>query len=114
MVRILKVKELEHRKRFLLAKSEVFRQTLTLEIANVKFSTALLKRKLKSRRTLFLVLASSLPLAGFFFARSKAKKVGGFLPRLLSGLKLFNQFAPVLKKFRSAKGRAGERESITQ
>ena len=115
MVRLLKVKELEDRKRFLLATSEMYRQTLTLEIANVKFSAALLKRKLKFRRYIVVLLGLTVPLAGFFFARKRSKpKAQGFLPKLMSGMKLFSQFAPWLKKFRPARSRVGERENITQ
>jgi hypothetical protein len=117
MVRLLKVKELEARKRFLLAKSEMYRQTLTLEIANVKFSAALQRRRLKARLGRFLLLGSVFPLAGLFFAWKRPKPVvaaaRGFLPKLLSGLKLAGKFAPWLKAFRSVKSRVGERENIT-
>jgi len=64
MVRILKVKDLEDRKRFLIARSEMYRQTLRLETANIKYSLALLKRKLDFLKTTFRVLGGAAPLAG--------------------------------------------------
>ena len=116
MVRLLKVKELEERKRFLLAKSEIYRQTLKLEIANVKFSTALLKRKLKARRAPFLLLASALPLAGLLFARKrmKPKQAAGLLGKLLAGVKFLSQFKPLWKGFGAAPARPGARQNLTQ
>ncbi|MDB6022368.1 MAG: hypothetical protein JWQ04_2225 [Pedosphaera sp.] len=117
MVRLLKVKKLEDRKHFLLARSEMYRQTLTLEIANVKFSAALHRRTLKARLARLLLLGSVFPLAGFFFARKRPKPAavtaGGFLSKLLAGLKLAGKCAPWLKTIRAAKGHAGERENIT-
>ncbi len=117
MVRLLKVKELERRKRFLLAKSEIYRQTLKLEIANVKFSTALLKRKLKARRAPFLLLGSALPLAGLFFARKKRpepKPSAGLLGKLLFGIKLFGKFKPLWKNMGATPARPPARQNLTQ
>lgn len=119
MVRIIKVKELEERKRYLLAQSEMYRQTMTLELANVKFSTALLKHKLKSKRNLLLMLGSVFPMAGLFLARKRLPQRdgagGGFLPKIISGMKLFGQVAPLMKMFRSkSTGQMGTRENITQ
>lgn len=116
MVRLLKVKELEDRKRFLLAKSEIYRQTLKLEIANVKFSTALIKRKLKARRLPLLLLGSTLPLAGMFFAKKRAqpKPAAGLLGKLLSGIKLFGQLKPLWKGMGDASARPRQRQNLTQ
>lgn len=114
MVRIIRVRKLEERKRHLLAQSEMYRQTLTLEVANIKFSAALFKHKLKSRRNLFLLLGSAFPMAGLFLARKKVAKARGILPKVLSGMKLFNQVAPLFKMFRAPKSHAGGRQNITQ
>lgn len=105
MVRLLKVKELEERKRFLLARSEMYRQTLTLEVANIKFSGALLKRKLRSPKSLLVLLGLAAPAAGFFMGRRRAKvkaEAGpaAWVPRLLAGWKLVSRFAPLLMKLR--------------
>jgi Tfp pilus assembly protein PilN len=108
MVRILKVKELEERKQHLLTQSEMYRQTLTLEIANIKFSTALLKRKLRTPKVILTALGlTALPAAGFFFGRSSIKpkkkqqrEQEGLLPKLMIGWNLFRRFAPLVQKFR--------------
>ena len=92
----------------------MYRQTLTLEIANVKFSTALLKHRLKSKRTLFLMLASALPIAGIFAGRGRVKQAGGLMSKVMSGMKLFGQVAPWIRVFRPAKGGADKRQNITQ
>ena len=113
MVRLLKVKELEDRKRLLLAQSEMYRQTLTLEITNVKFSTALLKRRLKSKRNIALLVGSAFPIAGFLFARSRAKRAVGVLPKVLAGWQLFNKFMPWVKTFQAVKNRIGHRQNLT-
>ncbi len=117
MVRILKVKELEERKRQLLARSEMHRQTLTLEVANIKFSAALHKRRfkllLKSSRWLGLVL----PLAGLLLFRRRphpSKTENGFISKLLSGLKLFGQLRPFLQGIRGAMKREPKRDDFTQ
>src|SRR5258708_1675212 len=113
MVRLPKVKKLEARKRFLLAKSEMYRQTLTLEIANLKFSTALLKRKLKSKGSIFALLALAVPMAGLLVARKRPKPALGLLPKLISGWKLFGRIAPLWQRFSSVRRRANERVNIT-
>jgi hypothetical protein len=103
MVRFLKITEIEQRKKVLVARSQMYRDTLTLEVANVRYSVALLKRRLKSGRNILLLLSSVFPLTGIFLARSKVKQAGGVLGKLMSGVRLFSQFAPLLKKFHSSK-----------
>jgi hypothetical protein len=98
MVRILKVKDLEDRKRFVLAKSEMHRQTMKLEIANVRFSAALLKKRLKFFRSASLLMGTAAPLAGMLVARKRAKQKqrGGFIGKLFGGLQLLGQLKPIL------------------
>src|ERR1700719_3426609 len=104
MVRILKVKELEARKRLLLTQSEMYRQTMRLEIANVKYSAALLQRKLRFIKPTLAGLGVFAPLAGFFFARKKAaqrrqqqpREAGGILAKLLAGFRFFTHLRPIL------------------
>jgi hypothetical protein len=103
MVRFLKVTETEDRKKMLVARSQMYRDTLTLEVANARYSVALFKRRLKSGRNILLLLSSVFPLTGIFLARQQVKQAGGVLGKLMSGLRLFSQFAPLLKKFRSDK-----------
>jgi hypothetical protein len=124
MVRILKVKALEERKRLVLTQSEMYRQTMRLEIANVKYSVALLKRKLKFLKSGVAALGVLVPLAGLLFARRKAakgrqppKEQGGIFAKLLSGVRLFRMLQPILQGFaagRRASKQSQERESMTQ
>jgi hypothetical protein len=92
MVRILKIKELGEKKRELLARSEIHRQTLTLEMANVKLSFNLLKKRLHVLKTIYRLLGFAVPVGGLLFGHGKepAKK-RGFLSRLLSGFNLANR-----------------------
>jgi hypothetical protein len=119
MVRILKVKELEERKRLLLTQSEMYRQTMRLEVANVKYSLALLKRKFNFLKSSYRALGAFAPLVALLFARKKAakKEAGGFFSKLLSGIRMFSQLRPILQGFAAGKRAAKEsreRENITQ
>ena|SRR5690348_3502650 len=120
MVRILKVKELEERKRLLLTQSEMYRQTMRLEVANVKYSVALLKRKFNFLKSSYRTLGAFAPLLGLFFGRKKAEKKaegGSFFSKLLAGLRMFSQLRPILQGFAAGKRAAREsreRENITQ
>jgi hypothetical protein len=98
MVRILKVKDLEDHKRFILAKSEMHRQTMKLEIANLRFSTALLKKRLKFFRSASLLLGTAAPLAGLIMARKRAKQTqrGGFIGKLFAAVQLLGHLKPIL------------------
>ncbi|MDB6125888.1 MAG: hypothetical protein JWQ71_4881 [Pedosphaera sp.] len=124
MVRILKVKELEDRRKTLLAKSEMYRQTMKLEIANVRFSAALMKKKLKALRSGSMIAGAVLPLAGgLLWARKrskekeklKVKERGGWLPKIFSGIKLFRQLSPLLAGIAASRQHARQqRGNITQ
>jgi hypothetical protein len=120
MVRILKVKELDDRKKALLARSEMHRQTMKLEIANVRFSLALMKKKLKVVRAGSMVAGALLPVVGgLFWARkrtqekekTKARPKGGLLPKLFSGLKLLRQVSPLMAGIAASRQRARQRQS---
>lgn len=127
MVRLLKVKELEDRKQFLIAQSEMYRQTLKLEVANIKFSAALQKRRLKSPKSILMLLGLvAAPAAGFMFYRKQKPKAPpepkeqGLLPKLMIGLQLVRRFAPLLQKLSSrarapaVKRRPPPRQNLTQ
>jgi hypothetical protein len=94
----------------------MYRQTLKLEVANVKFSTALVKRKLRFFRTSYRVLGAAAPLAGFFLSRKKSrrKQEAGFFSRMLSGLKVLGQFKPLLSGFQWSRRQEYERENISR
>jgi len=119
MVRIFKVRQLEERRRLLVARSEMYRQTLKLEIANIKFAAALLRRKYKFLRISSRSLWAIAPLLGFLLGRrrheSKQKEGRGGLFKLLSAVKLLGRLGPLFQNLRSAaRWRSGERENITR
>jgi hypothetical protein len=123
MVRILKVKELEERRKLLLTKSEMYRQTMKLEIANVRFSAALMKKKLKVVRAGSAIVGSLLPLVGgLLWARKRSKEKqrssNGFVPRIFSGLHILRQLSPLLAGIaaqrRHAREKHRQRGNITQ
>jgi hypothetical protein len=111
MVRILKVNDLDDRKRVLLAQSELNRQTLKLELANIKFAAGLLKRRYSLYRAAVLSLGAAAPLAGFLLSRRWSGREGegrGLLSKLRSGLSFVGALSPFLKKMRSAERPTGE------
>jgi len=114
MVRILKVKALEDRKKLLLTKSEMYRQTMKLEIANVRFSAALMKKRLKIVKTGSMALGAALPLlGGLLWARKhsrKKRRSGGILPKIVSGIQLLKKFSPLLAGIAARRQQARERQ----
>jgi hypothetical protein len=115
MVRILKVKELEERKHLLLARSEMLRQTLQLEVANIGLSTSLLQRRLKVFQKSSQVLGLAISVAGLFFFRRRGKdtpKTTGILSKLYSGLKLFGQLRPLFQKKSTEQPREPKRKDM--
>src|SRR5438309_2313682 len=98
MVRILKIKELQVKKRELQARSEIYRQTLTIEMTNVKLSLNLLKKRLHILKTLYRVLGFAVPVGGLLFGRREASQKKGFLSRLLSGFNLATRLKSFFNK----------------
>ena len=100
MVRILKVDKLQHRKQILLAKSEIYRQTLRLEIGNIKVASAVVKRKFNLVHIMFRFLGAAAPIAGFFFARKLGRRQqAGFIPRLVSTFAILRRLGPMVQNF---------------
>ena len=100
MVRILKVKELEERKKSLLVRSEIYRQTLKLEIANAEYSAALVKKRFHTLRRSFRLIGVAVPLAALFLARKRVRQKG-LLSHALSGLTFFSRIASFLGEIKS-------------
>ncbi len=102
MAKIFQLKDLEVRKRALVAESEVYRQMLTLEIQNIRLYGARMHRKLAIWR-----LANPLLLAagGFFGARlfgrgggirrKRRGKWSRILAATLMGWRLLRQYGPL-------------------
>jgi hypothetical protein len=88
MVRILEVKELGTKKQELRARSEIYRQTLALEAANVKLSLVLLKKELRVLRTAYRLVGWAVPISGLLFGHKKRESKSGLLSRFLAGFNL--------------------------
>jgi hypothetical protein len=103
------VKELEERKKSLLVRSEIHRQTLKLEIANVEYSAALVKKRFHTLRRSFGLIGAAVPLAVLLLARKQARQKG-FFSHALSGLTFFNRITSFLREIRSRRspGQPGE------
>jgi hypothetical protein len=114
MVRILKVREIAARKQQLLKRSELYRQTMGVELANVKYSAAMLQRKFRMAKSgLWLVAA----VAGFLLMRRRGRErqppEAGLFAKVRSGVKFFGLSWPLLKNLFSRTpvgGQNGEAE----
>jgi hypothetical protein len=100
--------ELEARRKALAAEAEVYRQTLKLEIQNIRLYSQQMKRSYRSvspRNPLFMVLA---PLVTSLLGRTKPARKFKFLSTVMMGYQMFNRFAPLLPAVIGAfkKGRA--------
>jgi len=107
MVRILKVKELEVRKRTLLIESELHRRTMLLEIDNLQVSFALLKRKYDHVKSAAGIIGIAAPVAGLLFAlrrshkseTQEAKGSGGLISKLVLGAQMLGRLKPLWSGF---------------
>jgi hypothetical protein len=91
------MKELEARKRALVAESEVYRESLKLELMNVQVYGARMRRKVASYGALKPLLFLGAPLVGSIFSRRR-KERRGLLGTLLTGYRLYQGFAPLLQR----------------
>jgi len=100
MVRFLKVKHFEDQRRELVARSEIHRRMLQLEMANVKYSAVLLKQRFGFMRLFRKAWRFAAPLAGGFLARKqgKAGNAAGFFGAVMSGVKMAGELLPLFKK----------------
>jgi hypothetical protein len=102
MPRIFKVRELEEKRRALAAESDVYRQTIRLEIQNLRLHALHTKRKFSSLTTPNPLLMMILPFAKSFLMKRmfrRSKNRFGLL-RLAAGAffgwKAYRKFAPLL------------------
>ncbi len=120
MAEIFRVKDLEARKRALVAESELYRQTLTLEIQNLRIYGVRMQKKFAVMRMAgpLLIVIGSL-VGSRVLGRSRAQKKRGKWSRLLGaslmGWRLFRQFGPLVqnilaqRRFRSKGAAAGSK-----
>lgn len=100
MVRILEVKELQKKKLALLARSEIHRQTLGLEVTNIKLSLALVKKQLRTMKIFYRLFGWAVPIGGLVFGQKQKEKKSGFLARLLSGFNLARRLRALISGFK--------------
>jgi hypothetical protein len=100
MLRLIQVKELEDRRRVLLAESEIYRRTLILEAANLKYSASLIAQKFSPVKAAYRLLKNSAPLvAGLLLARKRAVEArGGFVSKVFSGIQMAGQLMSLFRK----------------
>jgi len=115
-----KVNGLAERKRELLARSALYRQSLESEFRNIETATAWVPKTLGMVRAAYPVLMVAAPLLGYAFARKKRRSPNGEAPSSNSasasrgivatawaGYKLFRRIKPVwdqLRAWRSERG----------
>ena len=121
MVRILRVKELEIRKRALVIESELHRRTMLLEIDNIRVSVALRKRKYDHVKSAAGIIGIAAPVAGLLFALRRSHKndapggkgSNGLISKLVLGAQMLGRLKPLWRGFmegrRAAKATREER-----
>ena len=107
MARLIEVKDLAARKRALLSQSEVYRQTLALDVQNLQLYAITMQHRLKRLRTIASIVTVAVPLARTLFrsrsllqaapAASVAKR--GFFRTLLAGWRLYRKYGPIIQTF---------------
>ncbi len=103
MAKVFRISELVGRKRALVAESEVYRQTLTLEIQNLRLYRARAQRKFAFLRLANPILLVALSLLGSrsLGSRIVRKKRRGKWSRLigasLMGWRMYRQFGPTIQ-----------------
>jgi hypothetical protein len=110
------LKEIEARKHALVAESEVFRQTLTLEIQNLRLYSLRVQRKFASLRLANPLLLAAGTLFGARFIRggSRPKRRGKWsrlLGASLMGWRLYRQFGPPLQTVLLRRRRSRDKSS---
>ena len=105
MVRILRIKHFEERRRMLLDRSGAYREMLRVDVAGIGLSVAEFQQRFRPLRSLWRVVAVAAPLVGVLLGRRR--KAGGprgsFVPQLLAGLTVAGELVGVIKKFQSSR-----------
>ena|SRR2546425_4167181 len=103
-----KVSELEERKRQVLTRSDLYRQSMESEFRDLKTATAWVPKTVKMARTIYPVLLLVAPLLGYTFSRKRASSSAaegsnrrGILASALAGYKLFRTVKPVWEGLRN-------------
>jgi len=93
----------------LLAESEMYRQTLSRDVAHLTSATAWISTTLHYARLVAPALAMAVPIAGFFFGSRKkrahahahtAPPKKNLLGKVIAGYRIARQVKPILDGFR--------------
>ena len=111
MAKILGEREIEERKRALIAESEIYRQTLILEVQNIRLYSVRVQKKLAWLRMLnpILMVAGSLLGPRWFRGRERRKRRGlwsRILGGALLGWRLSRRFSPAVRSLLFGRSRA--------
>jgi hypothetical protein len=92
MVRIFKVNDLADRKRLLIVQSNIHRQTLKLQVAAAQESFADIKSRFVGLEISTLAFKSVADIVGMFLPGAQSRQgSGGFMSKVITGIKFFNQ-----------------------
>ena len=97
MARLFEVKEFAARKRALAAENEVYRQTLTLEVRNLRLYSGALERRLAPWRRLGVVLPFAGAAAGFWWRRRQKPSPPRMLGKVVAGWQIYRTLLPLLR-----------------
>ena len=106
-----KINGLAERKRELIARSDLYRQSLASDFRNVETATAWVPRTVRVVRAAYPVLMVAAPLFGYVFARKKLRRDDkaplngsrGMVATAWAGYKLFRQIKPIWDQLRAWK-----------
>jgi len=97
MPRLFSVEELEHRKRALVERSEIYRETLRFEAHNLQAYATGLTSKVNKVRAFNPLMMLAAPLLKSFFARKFRSSKLGLLAKGFLVWRLYRQFSPLLR-----------------
>lgn len=101
MAAVPKITDLEARKRALVTESEICRETLKIEVDNLRLYAAGFRNRFEQVRNFGPLLLLAVPLVGFLFGkRAQAPRASGLkggIATALLGLRLYRKYGPLLR-----------------
>ena len=104
MARLLEIKELQDRKKALVAESEVYRQILRLEVQNARLYGIGMRRRCSSFGTSNPLLLFGIPLLNQFLKRRLTKRLG-FLGKIFSSWQMISKGLGIINGFLGSRRR---------
>jgi hypothetical protein len=93
------MKDLEARKKLLVAESEVYRQTLRLDLQNLRLYGIRMQRRFATYAALRPLLMAAVPLAVSLFSRrdkERERRPASLLSRVMGGWRMFKSIQPLV------------------